>query len=102
MHVLKTMPKSQFIRLQSICLQKSGYLLNSKIMGKNFIERRIREKELKKTIKHTAKIDKNELLRDRTRESKGPQTIIVSTWLGKLNAIPFVLKNNFHLFSNDP
>ena len=40
-----------------------------------------------------------ELLRDRTRENKDPQTILVSTWHPKLSAIPSILKNNFHLIS---
>ena len=47
-------------------------------------------------------MDKNELLRDRTQKNKNLQTILVSTRHSKLNAIPSVLKNNFHLISNDP
>ena len=46
------------------------------------MERGFREKELKKTMKQVEKMDRNE-------------------WL-KLNAIPSILKNNFHLISNDP
>ena len=45
-------------------------------------------------------MDRNELLRDQTREN--PQTILISTWHPKLNAIPSILKNNFNLISNDP
>ena len=59
-------------------------------------------KNLKKAIKQVAKIDRNELLRDRIRENKDPQTILVSTWHPKLSAIPSILKNNFHLISSDP
>ena len=47
-------------------------------------------------------MDRNELLRDRTWENKDPQTILVSTWHPKLNAIQSTLKNNFDLISNDP
>ena len=53
------------------------------------------ERELRKTIKQVAKMDRNELLKDRTRENKNPQTILVGTWLPKFNAIPSFLKNNF-------
>ena len=101
-HVLKNIPKGQFIRLRRICSRKSDYLLNSEILCKQFIERGFHEKELKKTIKQVAKMDRNELLRDRIRENKDPQTILVSTWHPKLSAIPSILKNNFYLISSDP
>ena len=47
-------------------------------------------------------MDRNELLRDRIRENKDPQTILVSTWHPKLSAIPSILEHNFHLISSDP
>ena len=37
------------------------------------------ERELRKTIKQVAKMDRNELLKDRIRENKNPQTILVGT-----------------------
>ena len=98
----KNLPKGQFVRLRRICSRKSDYLLNSQILCKKFIDRGFREKELKKTIKKVAKIDRNELLRDRIRENKDPQTILVSIWHTKLSAIPSILKDNFHLISSDP
>ena len=71
-------------------------------MCKKFIEHVFNEKEFKKTIKQAAKMDRNELLRDRIRENKDPQTILVSAWHPKLSVNPFILKNNFHLISSDP
>ena len=71
-YVLKNIPKGQFIRLRRICSRKSDYLLNSEILCKRFIERGFHEKELKKTIKQVAKMDRNELVRDRIRENKDP------------------------------
>ena len=47
--------------------------------SKQCIERGFHEKELKKTIKQLAKMDRNELLRDRIREGKDPQTILVDS-----------------------
>ena len=78
-HVVKNVPKGQFIRLRRICSRKSDYLLNSEILCKKIIERGFHEKELKETVKQVAKMDRNELLRDRIRENKDPQTILVST-----------------------
>ena len=47
-------------------------------------------------------MDRNELLQDRIREKKDPQTILDSTWHPKLSAIPSILKNNFYSISSDP
>ena len=100
-HVLTNIPKGQFIRLRRICSRKSDYLLNSEILCKQFIERGFHEKELKKTIKQVAKMDRNELLRDRIRENKDPQSTSVNTWHPKLSPIPSILKHNFQLISSD-
>ena len=101
-HVVKNISKGQFIRLRRICSRKSNYLLSSEILCKKFIEHGFHEKELKKTVKQVAKMDRNELLQDRIRENKDSHTILVSTWHPKLSAIPSILKNNFHLISSDP
>ena len=90
-----------FIPLWHICSRKSDYLFNREILCKKIIELGFHEKEWKKTIKQEAKRDRSELLQDRTRENKDPQTILVSTWHPKLSAIPSLLKNNFHLISPD-
>ena len=66
------------------------------------VEHGFHKKELKKTIKQVARMDRNELLQDRIRENKDPQTILASTWHPKLSAIPSILKNNFHLISSYP
>ena len=74
-----------------------------KILFKKFIESGFNEKELKKIIKQVAKMDRNELLRDRIRENnEDPQTILVKAWHPKLSTIPSVLKSNFHLIPSNP
>ena len=88
--------------MRRIFSRKSNYLLNSEILCKKIVERGYHEKELKKTIKQVANMDKKELLRDHIRENKDPQTILVSTWHLKLSAFPSILKNNFDLISSDP
>ena len=54
-HVLKNMPKGQFIRLRRIFSRKYNYLLNSEILCKKFVERGYNEKELKKNNKASSK-----------------------------------------------
>ena len=76
--------------------------MNSEIFCKQFIERGFSEKELKKTKQQVEEMDRNELLRDRIRENKNPQTTLVNTWHSKCSAILSILKHNFHLISSNP
>ena len=76
--------------------------MSTEIFCKKFIEHGFHEKGFKNIIKQVAKIDRNELLRDRIRGNKDPQMILVSTWHPKLSAIPSILNNDFHLISTDP
>ena len=62
-------------------------------MYKKIIECSLHEKELKKTIKQVPKMDRNKLLRDRIREYKDPETILVSAWHPKLSPISSTLKD---------
>ena len=73
------------MRLQSIFSQKSDYLLNSKIMCTKFKEYSFHEKELKKTIKQVAKMDRNELLLDKIGENKDLQIMLISAWHPKFH-----------------
>ena len=101
-HVPKKIPKEQFIRLRRM-FTKIGLPVEQWNLCKRIIECRFHEKEFKKTIKQVAKMDRNELERERIRENKDPQTIIVTTWNSTLSTIPScILKNNFHLISSDP
>ena len=59
-HVLKNIPKWQFIRLRHICSGNSDYFLNSELMCKNFMEHGFHEKELQMKIKKVAKKDRND------------------------------------------
>ena len=61
-----------------------------------------KQKELKKAIKQLAKGDRNKLLGDQTGENKYPEAILASARHHKLSTIPSILKNKFHLISNDP
>ena len=64
-------------------------------MCKKFIKRSYHEKELKKTIRQVAEMDRNGLLRGRTREKKNPQTILVTTRYSKLYHWSIYFENYF-------
>ena len=101
-HVLKNLPKGQFIRIRRICSKKSVYFRNSKILSKFFLKRGYSEKAVQTAIDEVALIERKELLYERQRVSKEAQTIFVADWHHLLSKIPIFLKQNFHIIENDP
>ncbi len=100
-HVLKNLPKGQFIRIRRICSETSEYLRNSQVLCEFFIKRGYSEKLVRNVITEVAGLDRKDLLEDRTKEKKDPQTIFVTDWHPVLNTIPSILKRNFHIVEND-
>ena len=100
-HVLKNLPKGQFIRIRRICSDLSEYIKNSDILCNFFIKRGYSEKVLRATIKEVCSIKRQDLLQDRPKEKRDPQTIFVSDWHPMLSNIPSILKKNFHLIENN-
>ena len=47
-------------------------------------------------------MDRSELLEDKDRKKKDPQTIFVAEWHPSLARLPEILKQHFHLLSSDP
>ena len=101
-HVLKNLPKGQFIRIRRICSEKSVYFRNSKISSKFFLKPGYSEKAVQTAIDEVALIERKELLHERQRVSKEAQTIIAADWHPLLSKIPIFLKQNFHIIENDP
>ena len=47
-------------------------------------------------------LKREELLQDKQREKRDPQTIFVCDWHPKLSSLPAILKQNYHIIENDP
>ena len=49
-----------------------------------------------------SKMDRSELLQDKNRKTKDPQTIFVAEWHPSLARLPATQKKHFHLLNSDP
>ena len=80
-HVVKNIPKGQFIRVRRICSDVGDYDLHAKTMKKNFISRGYEEKHLCRTIEEVRKMIRKELFSDKSElPSKDAHTVLVCTW----------------------
>ena len=100
-HVIRNIPKGQFIRVRRICSTLNEYTKHCKILSDFFIKRGYDAKSMNDTINEIAKIDRKTLLEDKSREEKDPQTIFVSDWHPSLGLLPSILKRHFHLIENE-
>ena len=101
-HVLKNLPKGQFIRIRRICSEKAEYFRNSKVLSDFFVKRGYSGRAVQAAINEVALLNRKDLLVDRESPTKDPQTIFVADWHPVLNTLPTVLKRNFHIVENDP
>ena len=100
-HVIKNIPKGQFIRLRRICSEKEDYFLNCEKLCYYFLKRGYSQRTLQQTIREVYLIKRETLLEDKLKAEKDPQMIFVCEWHPNLSTIPQILKNHFHLLEND-
>ena len=100
-HVIKNIPKGQFIRIRRICSNLNDYKSNSNILSVFLQKRGYSREALTDVINNVAKIKRDELLLDKEKPKKDPQTIFVSEWHPSLSKLPSILKKHFHLLESD-
>lgn len=101
-HVIKNIPKGQFIRIKRICSSNEEFVKHSNILRQHFINRGFSIKTVSNALNQVNKIDRKELLKNSQKETKDSQTTFVLTWHPKLKPISSIIKKNYNIISNDP
>ena len=79
----------------------NDYKVYSNILSEFLIKRGYSRKALTEVISDVAKIKRDDLLLDKQKPKKDPQTIFVSEWHPSLSTLPSILKKHFHLIESD-
>ena len=95
LHVVRNIPKGQFIRVRRICSADADFDYHAKQMKKYFLLRGYTEKQLQQAIDIVRKIPRNELLREK-------QCAVDFCMYLALKQLPSILKENFRILNNDP
>ena len=91
-HVVKNLPKGQFIRVRRICSEDADFEQHAREMMKFFIQRGYQEKDLVNDISLVRKMSRNELLQEKIKTAeKDPQSTFVCTWHPKLHRLSAIL-----------
>ena len=100
-HVIKNLPKGQFIRVRRICSEKKEYLKHAEKLKTYFINRGYKEHIVEKTLVDVSKMNQDDLLADKTAITKDPQVIFVSDYHCNLKSLPVILMKHYHILQND-
>ena len=101
-HVIRNIPKGQLIRIRRICSHLADYRHHAGVLSKFLVKRGYDPKTLADISEAVSKMDRSELLQDKNRKTKDPQTIFVAEWHPSLARLPAILKKHFHLLNSDP
>ena len=100
-HVLRNIPKGQFIRVRRICSESADYHHHSQILSKFFVERGFDPSKVKETQEEIGKMNRADLLKENQKKKKDPQTIFVCDWHPSLSKMPSILKQYFPVLQAD-
>ena len=100
-HVVKNIPKSQFMRLRRICSESGDFLIQSEKYMKYFINRGYEEGKLKSTIREVSQMKREELLDDQRKKKDQNRVIFACNWHPSLSQLPQVLRKHFYILQND-
>ena len=100
-HVIRNIPKGQFIRIRRICSDMNDYKSNSNILSEFLVKRGYDRKALTGVINDVARIKREDLLLNNQKVEKDPQTIFVTEWHPSLSRLSSILKKHFHLLESD-
>ena len=100
-HVLKNIPKGQFIRIKRICSEKNDFEKYANILKHKLVKRGYHLKIISEAYNTVKNICRDELLKEKKLQERDPQSIFVCTWHPKLSKLPSILKNNYHILAND-
>ena len=100
-HVIKNLPKGQFIRVRRICSDIADFESHADSMKRQFQLRGYDEKHLSKTVDSVRKMKREDLLKDKENEIKEDSRILVLTWHPSLRKASSVLAQNHSILAND-
>ena len=100
-HVIRNIPKGQFIRIRRICSKIEDFLTYGKSLSVFFTKRGYKDQTIDKIFNEVKKMDRESLLTENERSPADPQSILVTTWHPELSQLPSVLHSNYHILKQD-
>ena len=100
-HVVRNIPKSQFMRLRRICSDTVDFSNQCSRYSKFFINRGYDKIKIHNTVRQVAKMSREDLLKaPRTKDDKD-RVVFACNWHPHLGQLPRILKQHHYILKND-
>ena len=100
-HVIRNIPKSQFLRLKRICSNPADFAQKASTYAQYFISRGYDKVNIDEAIREVSKLKRDDLLSDQPKENKSERIVFTCNWHPHLGRLPSFLKRNFFHLKND-
>ncbi|XP_066926567.1 uncharacterized protein [Clytia hemisphaerica] len=100
-HVIRNIPKGQFIRIRRICTNVADYINHGKQLLQYFLKRGYRHDVVENAYKDVLKSSRESLFRSKEKDKQDQQSIFVCTWHPALRHLSSLLRQNFNIVKND-
>ena len=100
-HVIRNIPRSQFLRLKRICSNHADFVKKSSTYAHYFIDRGYDKTNIHKAIREASKAKREDLLADQPKKVNTERIIFTCDWHPQLRRLPSFLKRNFFHLKND-
>ena len=100
-HVIKNIPKSQFLRLRRICSDSCDFMTKCNTFINYFINQGYNKDHLIHQAKSIQLMKQEDLLVTKTNTKNNETPIFVTTWHPTLKSLPAILRQSHHHLEND-
>ena len=100
-HMIKNIPKSQFLRLRRICSDNSDFINQCSKYIKYFVNRGYDEKKLINAAKEVSQISRDEVLCSSRKKQDVDRVVFTCDWHPKLSQLPGMIKKHHHILQED-
>jgi len=100
-HVIRNIPKGQFIRLRRICSDTTNYIKHSRKYIEYFTDAGYNSNKLKTVAEDVLKTKRNDLLNNKIINKQDTNTTFVCTYHPKLDSLPLKLQEHYKILESD-
>ena len=100
-HMIKNIPKSQFLRLRRICSDTSDFMSQCNKYIQYFVNRGYDEKKLIRTANEVGQHSRDEILRNPFGKRDKDRVVFTCDWHPTLSQLPGMIKKHHHLLEED-
>ena len=100
-HVLKNIPKSQFLRLRRICSDTSDFMNQCNRYMEYFTNRGYDKEKLTRTAKEIHQLQRDEILNNPTAKQSKDRVVFTCDWHPSVSQLPGMIKKHHRILEAD-